>query len=172
MSIIELINLDPQLVVDYLAKYNIAVSVGVVETVITILIFILSLAIICGAVAAIWKWGEAILTFFSKTRRWRRDYIKRNLEHFYGEYLTPERQRCYVPTQCQGTPPHNFDEPDEAVASTPKQELVSFFIEDVFKVSNTNRMLYCILAGSGMGKTTFAVHLFIEYINKYFTNRY
>ena len=167
MSIIELLNLDPQAVVDYLAKYNITVTLGVVETVITMLIIASTLGIIWGAVAAIKKWGAAFLTLFSRTRKWRRDYIKNNLEHLYGDYLTPERQRCYVPTQCQGTPPHNFDEPDEAVASSPKQELVNFFIEDVFRTSNTNRRLYCILAGSGMGKTTFAVQLFIEYVNKY-----
>lgn len=167
MSIIELLNLDPQAVVNYLSKYNIAVTVDTVEKVILLLIFASALAIFMGAVAAIKKWGAAILTYFNRTIKWRRKYIKDSLEHFYGDYLTPERQRCYVPTQCQGTPPHNFDEPDEAVTSSPKQELISFFIEDVFKASNTNRRLYCILAGSGMGKTTFAVQLFIEYINKY-----
>ena len=126
MSIIELFNLNPQVVADYMAKYNIDVSVGSVETVITILIIISAFGIIVGAGAATRKWGEAILTFFSKTRKWRRNYIKDGLEHFYGDYLTPERQRCYVPTQCQGTPPHNFEEPDEAIASSPKQELVSW----------------------------------------------
>lgn len=167
MSIFDLFNLNPQVVVNFLAKLHIYVSIETVDTTITILKLFAFLAAIGGGVLWIWKEADKILTFFSKTRRWRRDYIKKSLEHFYGDYLTPERQRCYVPTQCQGTPPHNFDEPDEAVASSPRQELVNFFIEDVFKTSNTNRKLYCILAGSGMGKTTFAVQLFIEYINKY-----
>lgn len=167
MSIIDLLGLDPQKIVDFLAKLHIKVSVNAVEAVITILVLGAAIGLVWGAITWVWKKGNEILDFFSKKRRWRRDYIKEGLEHCYGEYLSPERQRCYVPTQCQGTPPHNFDEPDEAVASTPKQELTAFFINEVFTTTNTNRMLYCILAGSGMGKTTFVVQMFIEYINKY-----
>ena len=151
----------------FLAKLGINVPIKVVDITITILILIALIIAICGGVTWILKKGDAILTFFSKTHKWRKTYIKDGLEHCYGDYLLPERQRCYVPTQCQGTPPHNFDEPDEAVASAPKQELVKFFINEVFTKDNTNRFLYCIFAGSGMGKTTFTVQLFIEYIRKY-----
>lgn len=167
MSFFDLFNLDPQKVVDFLAKFNIIVSVGTVDTVITILILIALLCAIGGSVLWLWRKGDTILSFFSKTRKWRKSYIKKGLEHCYGDYLTPERQRCYIPTQCQGTPPHNFDEPDEAVASAPKQELIKYFIDGVFKKDNTNRLLYCIFAGSGMGKTTFTVQLFKEYIHRY-----
>ncbi len=41
------------------------------------------------------------------------------------------------------------------------------FVDRIFKSTNKNRFLYIIFAGSGMGKTTFAVQLFISYINKY-----
>lgn len=167
MSIFDLFDLDPQKVVDFFAKFHITISIAVVEWVISILILIAFVGIIWGMLAFIWKKGNAILTFFSKKRRWRRDYIKNSLVHSYGDYLSSEKQRCYVPTQCQSAPPHNFDEPDEAVGSAPKEELIKFFVGEVFTPSNTNRMLYCILAGSGMGKTTFSVQLFIEYINKY-----
>lgn len=166
-SIFDLFDLEPQKVVDFLAKFHITVSVVTVEWGITILILLAIVGIIGGVVLWLVNKWNSILTFFSKKRKWRRNYIKDGLEHSYGDYLTPERQRCYVPTQCQGTPPHNFEEPEEAVASSPKEELVKFFVEKVFKKSNTNRMLYCILAGSGMGKTTFTVQLFVEYINKY-----
>lgn len=167
MSFFDLFDLDPQKVVEFLAKLHINVSVEMVDTVITILILIALVFAIVTGVSWVWKKWDAILTFFSKTRKWRKAYIKRGLEHCYGEYLSPERQRYYVPTQCQGTPPHNFDEPDEAVASAPRQGLTSFFIDEVFTRGNTNRRLYCIFAGSGMGKTTFTVQLFIEYINTY-----
>ena len=167
MSFFDFFNLNPQKVVDFLAKLGINVPIKVVDITITILILIALIVAICGGVKWILKKGDAIFTFFSKTYKWRKTYIKDGLEHCYGDYLLPERQRCYVPTQCQGTPPHNFDEPDEAVASAPKQELVKFFINEVFTKDNTNRFLYCIFAGSGMGKTTFTVQLFIEYIRKY-----
>ena len=167
MSFFDLFDLDPHRVVDFLAKLGINVSEGMVDTVITFLILLVIIGAIGGSAAWIWKKGDAILTFLSRTRKWRKEYIKNGLEHSYGDYLAPERQHCYVPTQCQGTPPHNFDEPDEAVASAPKQELVKFFIDEVFTKDNTNRRLYCIFAGSGMGKTTFSVQLFVEYIHRY-----
>ena len=167
MSFFDLFDLDPHRVVDFLAKLGINVSEGTVDTVITFLILLVIIGAIGGSAAWIWKKGDAILTFLSRTRKWRKEYIKNGLEHSYGDYLAPERQHCYVPTQCQGTPPHNFDEPDEAVASAPKQELVKFFIDEVFTKDNTNRRLYCIFAGSGMGKTTFSVQLFVEYIHRY-----
>ena len=144
-NIFDLFDLDPQKVVAFFAKINIPVSVGTVEWGITILIIITVIVIIVGVVSKLSKKWNEILTVISKKRKWRRNYIRDGLEHSYGDYLTPERQRCYVPTQCQGTPPHNFEEPDEAVASSPKEDLVSFFIDTVFKASNTNRMLYCIL---------------------------
>lgn len=167
MSFFDLFDLDPHRVVDFLAKLGINVSEGTVDTVITFLILLAIIWAIGGSAVWIWKKGDAILTFLSRTRKWRKEYIKNGLEHSYGDYLAPERQHCYVPTQCQGTPPHNFDEPDEAVASAPKQELVKFFIDEVFTKDNTNRRLYCIFAGSGMGKTTFSVQLFVEYIHRY-----
>lgn len=167
MSFFDLFDLDPHRVVDFLAKLGINVSEGTVDTVITFLILLAFIWAIGGSAVWIWKKGDAILTFLSRTRKWRKEYIKKGLEHSYGDYLAPERQHCYVPTQCQGTPPHNFDEPDEAVTSAPKQELVKFFIDEVFTKDNTNRRLYCIFAGSGMGKTTFSVQLFVEYIHRY-----
>ena len=167
MSFFDLFDLDPHRVVDFLAKLGINVSEGTVDTVITFLILLVIIGAIGGSAAWIWKKGDAILTFLSRSRKWRKEYIRNGLEHSYGDYLAPERQHCYVPTQCQGTPPHNFDEPDEAVASAPKQELVKFFIDEVFTKDNTNRRLYCIFAGSGMGKTTFSVQLFVEYIHRY-----
>jgi len=167
MSVFDLLNLEPQKVVEFLTKLHINMSVKDVDKVITILILLVLLSTLIGGFIWCRKKGDAILTFFSKTRKWRKGYIKDGLEHCFGDYLAPERQKCYVPTQCQGTPPHNFDEPDEAVASAPKQELIKFFIDDVFTKGNTNRLLYCIFAGSGMGKTTFAVQLFMEYIYHY-----
>ena len=167
MSFFDLFDLDPHRVVDFLAKLGINVSEGTVDTVITFLILLAIIGAIGGSAVWICKKGDAILTFLSRSRKWRKEYIRNGLEHSYGDYLAPERQHCYVPTQCQGTPPHNFDEPDEAVASAPKQELVKFFIDEVFTKDNTNRRLYCIFAGSGMGKTTFSVQLFVEYIHRY-----
>lgn len=167
MSFFELLDLDPQSVVDFFEKLGIRVTIGFVDKTITIITLIALICLLGGGVIWLYKKSDAIFTFLSRKRKWRKNYIKNELGHSYGDYLLPERQKCYVPTQCQGTPPHNFDEPDEAVASAPKQELIKFFIEGVFTKDNTNRWLYCILAGSGMGKTTFAVQLFIEYIKHY-----
>lgn len=167
MSFFDLFNVDPQKVVDLLSFLGINASVDVVALIINILCVVLLIGLLIGIVITGFRWGDKILTFLSKKRKWRKKYIREGLQHSFGDYLQPDRQRCYIDTQSQGTPPHNFDEPDEAVAGSPKESLVKMFTERVFKAENTNRYLYLIFAGSGMGKTTFAVQLFISYVNKY-----
>jgi hypothetical protein len=70
----------------------------------------------------------------------------------------------------QTNKPHDFDEPIEAVSAGPRNDFVQFMIKHVFVENNLNERLYLILAGSGMGKTTLAVHLFVEYVNHYKEN--
>ena len=47
------------------------------------------------------------------------------------------------------------------------KSLMKYYLNDILVKNNTNTFLYCVLAGSGMGKTTFAVNLLKQYINKY-----
>ena len=170
MSFFDIFDVNPQKVVDLLSYFGINVPVGVVTFIVNILCVILLVGIPIGVITACIRWGDKVLTFFSKRRKWRKRYIKEGLEHSFGDYLQSERQKCYIDTQSQGTPPHNYDEPDEAVAGSPRESLVKMFVDRVFKTENTNRHLYIIFAGSGMGKTTFAVQLFISYVRKYTEN--
>ena len=167
MTFFDLLGLDPKKVVEFFAYFGITVSERTCICFINILALIVIVGFLIYILCELKKYLNKIWGLLYKNRIWRKEYIKRELEHSYADYLQKEKKKCYIPTQCQGTPPHNFDEPDEAVTSSPKEELVSMFINRFFKPNNTNRLLYCILAGSGMGKTTFAVQLFLEYINNY-----
>ena len=167
MSFFDIINQDPQTIVDFFKRLGIIIPLWVVEWGISIIAVILLLLLVGSVVNWVVKNVDEILTWLNKNRRWRNNYIKKGLEHSFGDYLQTDKQKCYIPTQSQGVPPHNYDEPDEAVSATPQEDLVKFFLTKVFVSWNTNRLLYCILAGSGMGKTTFAVQLFVEYIKKY-----
>ena len=69
MSFFDLFDLDPQKVVEFLAKLHINVSVEMVDTVITILILIALVFALVTGVSWVWKKWDAILTFFSKTRK-------------------------------------------------------------------------------------------------------
>ena len=73
----------------------------------------------------------------------------------------------YIETKFQSNPPHDKEDPEENVYSEPAVSLMDFYLNKVLIRDNKPHFLYCILAGSGMGKTTFAVNLVKRYISKY-----
>ena len=101
----------------------------------------------------------------SDTKEWRSKYLDEKLER-YAFYNTEEARHLYVPTRYQEDRP-DMDEVAKPGAKNPThKELIPYFLDKVFKKNNPNRF-YCVLAETGMGKTTFLVQLLIAYINKY-----
>ncbi len=164
MNIFDLIELDPQKIVDILAGIGISLTISEVECYTNILIYFFAFG---GIILWCYKKFTTVEEFFCKKYAWRKRYIHNGLEHSFGDYLQKEKRELYIPTKFQNNPPYDYDEPDEAIGGSAKQDLLDFFLKDVLVEQNTNRWLYCILAGSGMGKTTFLVQLFCHYINKY-----
>ena len=102
----------------------------------------------------------------SETKEWRSKYISEKLGLPFSDNNTEEAKRLYVPTRYQEDRP-DIDEVAKPGAKNPThKELIPYFLNDVFKKNNPNRF-YCVLAETGMGKTTFLVQLLIAYINKY-----
>lgn len=101
-----------------------------------------------------------------KNHKWRKNQLDTILKG-YENYTTRQEQRLYIDTGLQSEPPHDYDEPSEAQYQDLRNNSIGFFIKQVFRKSNNNPPYYCILGGSGMGKSTFAVNLVLKYINKY-----
>ena len=111
-----------------------------------------------------------IFTLSRKTKEWRREYIDDKLGNLelgdFLKYKSKEVMDLYVPTRYQVNRP-NMDEVSENEAKNPtSEELIPYFLDKIFVKDNPDRF-YCVLAETGMGKTTFLVQLLIAYINKY-----
>lgn len=101
-----------------------------------------------------------------KNTRWRKRYISEILRD-YGEYHTKQANRLYIETYCQNIPPSDYIDPIESHNVSVKESLMEFYLDKVLVNPNPTSRLYCILAGSGMGKSTFVCQLIRRYIRKY-----
>lgn len=116
------------------------------------------------------KWvigkGRILYSRYSAVNKWREQYVKEKLEKDYHDYLEEENYQLFIPTKFQNYPPNDYPDPHDSLILS-SELLIEKFLEKILIRKNTNRDLYCVLGGSGMGKTTFAIHLFKEYVWKY-----
>ena len=103
---------------------------------------------------------------FIKINRWRKKQRDEILKG-YERYTTLWQRWLYIKTWFQINPPHDLDEPYDSQSRYLRTNSIDFFIKRVFKQGNQNPPYYCILGGSGMGKSTFVVNLVRKYIDKY-----
>lgn len=106
------------------------------------------------------------IQWFTRTKNWRKQYINNQLSN-YEDYLNKKNYNLFIDTKFTITPPNDLKDPSELEFVEEGKSLMDFYMKKVFVPHNTNKRLYCVLAGSGMGKTTFSIHLFVEYICKY-----
>lgn len=121
---------------------------------------ILFLLLIGSIIYKIVKWIASI-----RHRPWRNRKIKDILIPDYGEQVA--EKKYFISSKFTTTPPNNLDDPLEVERVESARQLIDHLVEKVFVEENTINRYFCILAGAGMGKTTFAVNLVISYINRY-----
>lgn len=87
-----------------------------------------------------------------------------------------EVERYYVNLMGQNKDPSDYNELNEEDPDTPKKELISYFIKEVFGDSKSGTLkktkagtgkYHMILADYGMGKTTFLIKLYKKYIGSF-----
>lgn len=168
MSIFDLFGLDIEKLQQLLTRWNINVNAVYLQAVVDIFLFGLIVYLFCKGIKKLVKylWN---LTPFS-ARKMQNEYIHNALDHDFKEYLGEESQRQYIETQFLSTPPHEFDEPNKATTATTREPMDKF-CDRIFKDNNPNERVYMVLAGSGMGKTTFMVNVFCHYVKQNMTRK-
>lgn len=156
----EFISFESKKIVEALSFFGIDVSVSSVELVQAVILFILLLF------SAI----HGIITFINWIRkRLSQHYVleecKKIIPVDYMSYF--EEYDKYIDTKFQTKAPNDYADPIENMSQVSGQSLISFYLDNVLTDNNNSSHLYCILAGSGMGKTTVSVHLCAEYLKKY-----
>lgn len=168
MSIFDLFGLDIEKLQQLLTRWKINVDAVYLQAVIDIFLFGLIVFFLCKGIKKLgmYLWNLTPLS----SRKMQNEYIHSALDHDFKEYLGEESQRQYIETQFLSTPPHEFDEPNKATTATTREPMDKF-CDRIFKDNNPNERVYMVLAGSGMGKTTFMVNVFCHYVKQNMTRK-
>ncbi len=164
MSIFDLLGLDLEGILSFLQRWHINVSREDIQGACDIIIW--GLIAIASIRFLLWLWK---FLFYCNRKR-KSDYIHDNLDHDFKDYLGKINKMQYIETHFLSCPPHDYDEPNKATTASTRESMTSF-CGRILNESNHNERLYMILAGSGMGKTTFMVNMFCHYINKKMTRK-
>lgn len=121
---------------------------------------IVLVGIIIGVVVSVVRWLASL-----RQGPWRKRKINDILRPDYGEQL--DEQKYFISSKFTTTPPNNLDDPLEVERVESARRLLDHFVDKVLVEDNTTNRYFCILAGAGMGKTTWAVNLVTSYINHY-----
>lgn len=169
MNVFELFGLDPSKVSGFLHQiFGVSVSADHIQVYLNVIVF--GLILFC-----IVKFGYKGITiiwnlFPCSNKKYQQEYIHNALDHDFKGYLSKEVQKQYIETQFLSCPPHNFDEPNKATTASTREAMTDF-CDRIFTEDNPNERVYMVLAGSGMGKTTFMVNIFCHYVKEHLTRK-
>lgn len=149
MSLFDIIGIDPEKLVQRLARWNIIVQVDLVSRLLDIFIVIGVVFFLCFS----WK------GLTHKSRR----YIMRKIGSIYNKRFNSKQARwLYINTCYLEDPLVNFDNPNSVLKEKSKN-LRQHFLHNVFKKDDA-AVLHLVLGGSGMGKSSFMVALLRRYV--------
>lgn len=108
-------------------------------------------------------------------KRWNRikqqQRLKKDLHPYFSAADIRKATQYYVPTHFQSNPPSQQSELIQSHKVTARQKLMPFFLHTAFHQENDEQRFYIILAGSGMGKTTFMINLYMRYLRRKAINK-
>lgn len=108
--------------------------------------------------------------FIRTPRKKKEDYIKKHIDSGYVEYLSKRSKHLYIPARFQSISPSHYPDIMESIRSAPTENMIKKYIDEIFVENNVDSPLYCVLGGSGMGKTSFLVNVIKAYVKRYGTN--
>ena len=135
----------------------------------------ITILIVAAFWRSIWRFIKGIFSSINnwftsrdETEEWRRKYISEKLGLPFRGNNSNEAKRLYVPTRFQEEPPILDEVTKHGPENPERKELIPYFLDKIFVEDEDNpNWIYCVLAETGMGKTTFLVQLLNAYINKY-----
>ncbi|MDX2245715.1 MAG: leucine-rich repeat domain-containing protein [Bacteroidia bacterium] len=126
------------------------------------IVLIISIGLLGSLFTTLWRvivWG---------IRESRQKRLKKDLHPYYLQSDIRNATQYYVPTHFQSNTPSQHSELIQANKVTARQKLIPFFLNFAFSPGYSEQRFYMILAGSGMGKTTFLINLYMKYITRWF----
>ncbi len=126
-----------------------------------------------GLVAVTGALVISILLYVVKQLQERHKYQReaKKLDPQFDYIFLRELTDLYIPTMFQNASPTRQDEPEFSHKYVVKQKLIPFFLKTAFNQKKESERFYLILADSGMGKTTFMVNLYMNYVSFWNRNR-
>lgn len=108
---------------------------------------------------------------FVITKLWKKYFApyfryKKQVDQFYGKETRRNVARCYIQTRGQDIDPCEQDEIRDDNGKYISTHLVPFFCKEVFRESSRGKY-YLVLADSGMGKSTFLLRLYRDYLLRF-----
>lgn len=88
-----------------------------------------------------------------------------NLKPYYTNAVLQSSKKKYIRSKCQNIDPSNEIEYDSNFAFAVREDLLNFFLKNVFRIKDPEQKYYLVLGDAGMGKTTFLLNLFRLYNN-------
>ncbi len=94
--------------------------------------------------------------------------LKEALHPYYTDQEIEKATQYYIASKCQNIAPSKEDEPGRTHAFATKQLLIPFFTKHAFRSNGKKETdkFYIILADSGMGKTTFMINLYLNFMKE------
>lgn len=89
----------------------------------------------------------------------------RDLVPYFNYQDIKSMRELFIPTQCQNQSSTHEEEPKNSHKYVAKNLLIPFFIKTAFNEKKESDKFYLVLADSGMGKTTFMLNLYAQYIS-------
>lgn len=161
--ILGILDFSTEFIKEFFGGFGLEISDKTAGIIFSVTVAICVLLFVCKRV---YRWLSYLCKRHNVVIRWRKEYVKAKLWNEYNDYLNEKKYQLFIPTRFQNIPPNDYQDPyDSLIVSSGL--LIEKYLTDILTEKNTNRDLYCVLGGSGMGKTTFAIHLFKEYINRY-----
>ncbi|WP_079242334.1 NACHT domain-containing protein [Chryseobacterium indologenes] len=119
-----------------------------------ILAEIINVGAICTAITFITKY---FYNLFLKRKN------NLSLKPYYTNTVLQSAKKKYIRSKCQNIDPSNEIEYNNNFAFAVREDLLNFFLKNVFRIKDPEQKYYLILGDAGMGKTTFLLNLFRLY---------